>query len=124
MSSILNYRLAKLKLFATLALTLPFINVYAQSSYELNSGWKCAPVSSVKDDGAALSIPAFNTASWMPATVPGTVLTTLLNNQKVPDPFWGMNNEHIADIYKTGADYYTYWFSKDFKEAPATGDNQ
>jgi mannosylglycoprotein endo-beta-mannosidase len=60
----------------------------------------------------------------MPATVPGTVLTTLLNNQKIPDPFWGMNNEHIPDIYKTGADYYTYWFTKDFKEVPALNGGQ
>lgn len=52
----------------------------------------------------------------MPATVPGTVLTTLLNNQKVPDPFYGMNNERIKDIYSTGPEYYTYWFVKDFSE--------
>jgi len=84
----------------------------------------CAPVNSVKDNGSVLSTTAFNTGSWMPATVPGTVLTTLLNNHKVPDPFWGMNNEHIADIYKTGADYYTYWFAKDFKEAPAQNGGQ
>jgi mannosylglycoprotein endo-beta-mannosidase len=124
MSSTLIFRSAKLKLLATLTLALSFVNIYAQSSYELNTGWKCAPITSVKDKGTALSTPAFNTTSWMPATVPGTVLTTLLNNQKVPDPFWGMNNEHIADIYKTGADYYTYWFTKDFTEAPAAGSNQ
>ena len=52
----------------------------------------------------------------MPATVPGTVLTTLLNNNKVPDPFYGMNNKYIRDIYETGNAYYTYWFVKDFKE--------
>ena len=57
----------------------------------------------------------------MPATVPGTVLTTLLNNKQIPDPFIGMNNEQIPDIYKTGNAYYTYWFVKDFTEAaPAT----
>ncbi|MEN0056694.1 MAG: glycoside hydrolase family 2 TIM barrel-domain containing protein, partial [Mucilaginibacter sp.] len=43
-------------------------------------------------------------------------------DKKVPDPFYGMNNEQIPDIYKTGRDYYTYWFVKDFKEAlPASG---
>lgn len=52
----------------------------------------------------------------MPATVPGTVLTTLLNNKKIPDPFYGMNNELIPDIYKVGNRFYTYWFIKDFKE--------
>jgi mannosylglycoprotein endo-beta-mannosidase len=89
----------------------------AQTSYELNSGWKCAPIAEVKSNGTTISANSFNTANWMPATVPGTVLTTLLNNKKVPDPFYGMNNEHIKDIYNTGRDYYTYWFVKDFKEA-------
>ena len=26
---------------------------------------------------------------WMPAVVPGTVLTTLVKNGLVPDPYWG-----------------------------------
>lgn len=55
----------------------------------------------------------------MPAVVPGTVLTTLLANKLIPDPFYGMNNQKIPDIYNTGADYYTYWFVKDFTERPA-----
>ena len=88
----------------------------AQSSNELNSGWKCAPVDSIKFDGYKISKSGFNINNWMSATIPGTVLTTLLNNKKVPDPFFGMNNEQIPDIYKTGRDYYTYWFVKDFKE--------
>ncbi len=94
----------------------------AQTSYELNSGWKCAPISEVKADGNALSQSNLSTQNWLPATVPGTVLTSLLNNKKVSDPFYGMNNEHIKDIYNTGRDYYTYWFVKDFEEAaPANG---
>ncbi len=104
----------------TFLLTCILINVFtarAQENYELNAGWKCAQLATVKADGTQLSDIAFNTGSWMPATVPGTVLTTLLNNKKIPDPFFGMNNEQIPDIYKTGRDYYTYWFIKDFEEA-------
>jgi mannosylglycoprotein endo-beta-mannosidase len=97
---------------------------YAQNSYELNSGWKCAAIKDVKQDGYQLSNASFNSNSWMPATVPGTVLTTLLNNKKVPDPFYGMNNELIPDIYNTGAEYYTYWFVKEFTELPAAAGNQ
>ncbi|MVN20446.1 glycosyl hydrolase [Mucilaginibacter sp. HMF7410] len=96
----------------------------AQTSYELNSGWKCTQVTEVKADGIALSQPNSATQNWMPATVPGTVLTTLLNNKKVPDPFYGMNNERIKDIYNTGRDYYTYWFVKDFDEAAPTNGRQ
>jgi mannosylglycoprotein endo-beta-mannosidase len=103
-------------LVSCLIILFGFYNANAQSSYELNSGWKCARIDSVKDSGVKISVAGFNTSNWMPATVPGTVLTTLLNNKKVPDPFYGMNNEQIPDIYKMGRDYYTYWFVKDFKE--------
>ncbi|WP_316754636.1 glycoside hydrolase family 2 protein [Pedobacter aquatilis] len=95
----------------------------SQQRYELNSGWLCANVKEVNANGLQISEKGFAVSSWMNATVPGTVLTTLLNNKKVPDPFYGMNNEKIADIYKTGNDYYTYWFVKDFDEE-AIGNEQ
>jgi mannosylglycoprotein endo-beta-mannosidase len=98
--------------------------VKAQTSYELNTGWKCAPIAAVKASGTMVSVNTFTVNDWMPATVPGTVLTTLLNNKKVPDPFYGMNNEKIKDIYNTGRDYYTYWFVKDFKEAAPVAGNR
>ena len=53
----------------------------AQQRYELNSAWFCNPISETKENGATLSQPDFKLKRWMPATVPGTVLTTLLNNQ-------------------------------------------
>jgi mannosylglycoprotein endo-beta-mannosidase len=99
-------------------------SVKAQNSYELNSGWRCAPIANTKDQGTAISSITYSTATWMPATVPGTVLTTLVANKQMPDPFYGMNNEQIPDIYKTGRDYYTYWFVKDFKQAAVAKGNQ
>lgn len=95
-----------------------------QNRYELNSGWVCSPIGSVKVNGEKISAPAYSLKGWMPATVPGTVLTTLLNNKKVPDPFFGMNNEKIPDIYTTGRDHYTYWFVKDFTEKAPQGSEQ
>ncbi len=88
--------------------------LFAQNQIELNKGWKCASLKEVKAPGTEISLPAYSVHSWMNAVVPGTVLTTLLENKKVPDPFYGMNNEKIPDIYKTGRDYYTYWFVNDF----------
>ena len=110
------------KLLAIL-LSLYIFNAQAQQRYELNTGWLCNNIKEVKVDGAQISKAGFPLNNWMPATVPGTVLTTLLNNKKVPDPFYGMNNEKIPDIYKTGNDYYTYWFVKDFNEK-AVGNEQ
>ena len=93
----------------------------AQQQRELNQGWICAPVAKVKEKGKALSKSAHQLSQWMPAVVPGTVLTTLLAQKKIPDPFYGMNNEKIPDIYNVGNEYYTYWFVNDFEEkAPAS----
>jgi mannosylglycoprotein endo-beta-mannosidase len=96
----------------------------AQNRYELNNGWVCSAIGSVKATGEKISEASYSVKSWMPATVPGTVLTTLLDNKKVPDPFYGMNNEKIPDIYKTGRDHYTYWFVKDFTEKAPQGNQQ
>jgi mannosylglycoprotein endo-beta-mannosidase len=91
------------------------LQAHAQK-YELNEGWQCSNIKNVKDKGERISEPSYKLKGFMKATVPGTVLTTMLNNKMVPDPFYGMNNKKIPDIYYTGRDYYTYWFVKDFSE--------
>lgn len=92
-----------------------YLNAFAQQ-YELNTGWQCINTKKIKDKGEKISSPSFKLKGFMQATVPGTVLTTMLNNKMIPDPFYGMNNEKIPDIYNTGRDYYTYWFVKEFTE--------
>ncbi|QKZ12140.1 glycoside hydrolase family 2 protein [Spirosoma sp. KUDC1026] len=95
---------------------------YGQTQYELNSGWQCSPIGKTKDQGTAISVPSYALTGWQPAVVPGTVLTTMLANKQVPDPFYGMNNNKIPDIFNTGRDYYTYWFVKDFQESNKAGE--
>ncbi|MCC8426632.1 glycoside hydrolase family 2 TIM barrel-domain containing protein [Mucilaginibacter sp. UR6-11] len=113
---------SKVLLSACLLLVTQYAS--AQTSYELNTGWKCSPIKSVTDQGEIISDPAYPLSGWIPAVVPGTVLTTQLYNKQIPDPFYGMNNKLIPDIYHTGRDYYTYWFAKDFKEPMPTNDGQ
>ncbi len=88
---------------------------HSQNIVELNSNWVCKNIKEISIDGQTISNPKTQLDSWMTATVPGTVLTTLINNKKEPDPFWGMNNKKIPDIYYTGRDHYTYWFVNNFK---------
>jgi len=88
----------------------------AQDRYELHSGWKCMNISKVQEQGTRISQTSYKLTKWIPAVVPGTVLTTMLENKMIPDPFYGMNNERIPDIYHIGRDYYTYWFTTDFVE--------
>ncbi|MGN6165950.1 MAG: glycoside hydrolase family 2 protein [Flavisolibacter sp.] len=110
------------KTFLLIAYLFVAVCSHAQNRYELNNGWYCTNIKNVKESGAVVSSLSYNVKNWLAAIVPGTVLTTLLNNKLVPDPFYGMNNKYIPDIYFTGNDYYTYWFVKDFKETAKAGE--
>jgi len=91
-------------------------NLFAQKQeIILNKNWKAKRAGELTVDGTVISKPDFQLYDWMDAVVPGTVLTTLLHNGKVPDPFFGMNNELIPDIYETGPEYYTFWFQNEFE---------
>ena len=95
---------------------------FSQQNYELNSGWKTISMEEVAARGEEISNTSFAVDNWKDATVPGTILTTQLNNDEIPDPFFGMNNEEIPDIYDVGRDFYTYWFVKDFEEKAKKGE--
>ncbi len=101
----------------TLLLLLVILTGQAQQSYELNTAWKCQAIGKSHATGDQLSQPGYSTEGWLSASVPGTVLTTLINNKLAPDPFYGLNNKAIPDIYTTGRDRYTYWFVRDFHQA-------
>ena len=44
-----------------------------------------------------LSTPGFDSASWMDATVPGTVLTTMVDQGLYPEPTYGLDNLAIPE---------------------------
>ncbi len=95
-----------------------------RNRYELDSGWVCMNLRNVHSTGEELSNPSLPLSGWLPATVPGTVLTTLVNNKLAPDPFYGMNNRQIPDIYDAGREMYTYWFVRNFREESPRGNKQ
>ena len=91
------------------------LNTKAQPvKYLLHDNWKAKRVTDVTGDGSDLTTGDFKPEGWLDAVVPGTILTTLLHNNQIPDPFFGMNNNLIPDVYNTGRDYYTYWFYNEF----------
>jgi mannosylglycoprotein endo-beta-mannosidase len=91
------------------------VSIYAQNSEVIiNSGWIAKRASEIPADGTVITTPEFQMTGWMEAVVPGTALTTLLHNDVFPDPFYGLNNELIPDIYNTGAAFYTFWFRNTF----------
>jgi hypothetical protein len=115
----------KLNLFTKVLACILFIGMIilffqtglsAQDKLELRNGWKYKNASEVSVDGTKISEAVFELSEWPEAIIPGTVLTNLLASEKIPDPFYGMNNNQIPDIYHTGPEYYTYWFVCDFDE--------
>ena len=81
--------------------------------------WKMIKAGDATDPGEKISLSNYATTNWMPAIVPGTVLNSLVYNQKYPEPYYGINNKIesklIPDISETGRDFYTYWFRTDFR---------
>jgi len=84
----------------------------------VNSGWYARRANEVKMDGNRLSASPFHPEGWMKARVPGTVLTTMLDNHLFPSPEFSLNNNLIPDIYDAGNDFYTFWFIRPFRTAP------
>jgi hypothetical protein len=57
----------------------------------LASGWRLQDVAKVPQSGAQVSSAGFDSGGWYVATVPGTVLTTLVNDHVYPEPLYGEN---------------------------------
>ncbi|KQM96715.1 glycoside hydrolase family 2 [Sphingomonas sp. Leaf25] len=68
----------------------------APGRWQLN-GWQLAAAPEVAGDGAALSRPGSPNGTWRAATVPGTVLQTLVDRGVYPDPYYGLNNLKIPE---------------------------
>jgi beta-galactosidase/beta-glucuronidase len=63
----------------------------------LDSGWQLQAAPKVTQTAEGISQSGFHADHWYPATVPGTVLTTLVNDDVYPDPLYGENNRKIPD---------------------------
>lgn len=73
--------------------------------------WRLQPAPLVSTDPAALSNSAFDDSGWYPATVPGTVLTTLIDRGVYPDPDIGLNNLAIPESLAR----QDYWYRTHFR---------
>ncbi len=79
--------------------------------FDLAGGaWRLQRLSLVKADGKELSKPGFHDAAWLPATVPGTVLTSYLNVGAIPDPNYGRNQLYVSDSFF----YSDFWYRTEF----------
>lgn len=89
----------------------PGAPVVSGSDLVFNAGWEMIEAPRLKDhDGAALSRPGVDTHDWYDATVPGTVLTTLVNEGVYPNPYYGLNNLLIPESLNK----QDYWYRTEF----------
>ncbi len=77
--------------------------------------WKLQRDNFVQADGHALSRPGFADASWLPATVPGTTLTSYFNAGAVPDPNFSDNQLMISDSFFQS----DFWYRDEFVAPPS-----
>ena len=81
------------------------------TQYLRGGNWRLERASQVEGTGESLSQAGYNDESWLPATVPGTVLTSYKNAGAVPDMGVADNILQISDSYFTT----DFWYRNTFE---------
>ena len=87
---------------AAAAYTLP------SGALELADGWQLQDAAKVPQTGAQISQAGFHAAGWYAATVPGTVLTSLVNDGVYPEPLYGENDR--GNVIPDSLARTSYWY--------------
>ena len=93
---------------------LPALQPMAADRWQIN-GWRMAAAPAVNADGETLSRPGYDSSRWFAATVPGTVLQTLVDRGVYPDPYYGLDNLAIPESLAR----QDYWYRTSFTLPPA-----
>jgi hypothetical protein len=102
-------------LVALSVLLASVVSTYADSLPSpvlLSSGWQLQDIAKVTHPGEEVSAANFQPADWYKATVPGTVLTSLVNDGVYPEPLYGENdrpNKIPESLCRT-----SYWYRTTF----------
>ena len=88
-----------------LVLLVPW-SLIAQDQQREIAAWEMQDAAKVPDAPAIVSSAAFHPAGWYKATVPGTVLTTLVDNKVYPEPLYGENMRAIPESLNKAK----YWY--------------
>ncbi|MGK5741031.1 discoidin domain-containing protein [Micromonospora sp. URMC 103] len=87
----------------------PALTVAADGTVPLESGWSLTMDDFAgTTDGVALSAAGVDVRDWLPATVPGTVLGTLVERGHLPDPVTGLNNLRIPEALSR----HSWWYRR------------
>jgi hypothetical protein len=87
------------------------VTAKADGKLELAGGnWRVQRASLVTESGEQISTSAFVDKDWMVATVPGTVLTSYLNDGAIVNPDFGDNQYAISDSFFCA----DFWYRDEF----------
>jgi hypothetical protein len=78
---------------------------------ELNLGWQLLDAAKVSQTGKEVSAVGYHPEGWQAAVVPGTVLTSLVQDGVYPEPLYGENNRRIPETLCRTA----YWYRTGFQ---------
>ncbi|MER6267739.1 discoidin domain-containing protein [Streptomyces sp900105755] len=92
----------------------PALTVADDGTVPVESGWRLTLDDWAGADGAGLSKSGVDTSGWLPATVPGTVLGSLVDQGRLPDPVSGLNNLRIPEALSR----HSWWYKRDFELPP------
>ncbi|MGA2651519.1 MAG: discoidin domain-containing protein [Terracidiphilus sp.] len=81
--------------------------------------WRVQRASLVQANGEQIAQPGFADKDWMIATVPGTVLTSYLNDEAIVNPDFGDNQYAVSDSFFCA----DFWYRDEFT-APTFNDRQ
>lgn len=74
----------------------------------LAAGWQMQFVDKVAQPAKEISSASFNASGWYTATVPGTVLTTLVDDHVYPEPLYGENIR--PNVIPESLAHTSYWY--------------
>ena len=98
----------------------PTLHENGSDSWEIAANWRLlsdvGAATIPPKAGAQVSMPGFNDSAWLAATVPGTVLTTMIDRGIYPDSDFGLNNLAIPESLNK----HDYWYRVEFP-TPKTG---
>ncbi len=80
----------------------------AQTPIDINTGWQLQDVAKVPDAPSVVSAKGYQPTGWLAATVPGTVLTSIVNDGVYPEPFYGENNRET--VIPESLNKTSYWY--------------
>jgi len=97
------------------------------SKLALREGWSLQTSAKVDAKGEVISTPEFAPTGWHEATVPTTVVSALVKDKTLPDPFFGTNLRNFPGVtYPIGANFsniamasdspyaVSWWYRKQF----------